>query len=130
MKNKIVKNLFFKSSTLDFLFRLGLSSFFLLNSLTALFSPNEFLELLEMNPLALAILDPQFWVYIIVINDALLFLLILFGYWRKYVAVWATIWLIAVIYITIPEGTMGFIEHVGILSFIFYYYFTFQQTPK
>ena len=79
MVNTMVKNLSIKTSTLDFLFRLGLSSFFLINSLAAWFAPNEFLELLGMNPLASAIASPQFWVYVIGINDAVLFLLILSG---------------------------------------------------
>jgi len=90
-------------------------------------SPDEFLGLLKMNPLTSAIADPQFWIYVIGINDALLFLLILFGRWRKGVAVWAAIWIVGVIYMTISEGAIEFIEHLGILSFIAYYYFSFQQ---
>ncbi len=111
------------------LFRIGLSSFFLLSSLVAWFSPGEFLELLEANLLASAIATPQFWVYVIVINDALLFLLILFGHWRKFVAAWAALWMIAVMYITISEGSMELIEHIGVLSLIIYYYFAFQKAP-
>ena len=123
----MLKNLSLGSSVLDFLFRVGLSSFFLLGSQAAWFSPGEFLELLEGNLLASAIATPQFWVYVIGVNDALLFLLILSGRWRKGVAVWAALWMIAVIYITIFEGAMEFIEHIGILSLIAYYYFAFQE---
>ena len=127
MENKILKFFSPGTTSLDSLFRLGLSSFFLLNSLTAWFSPDEFLELLQSNPLASSIADPQFWVYIIGINDALLFLLILSGRWRKGIAIWAAIWIIGVVYMTISEGAMELIEHLGLLSFIAYYYLTFQQ---
>ncbi len=126
----MLKNLSIKTSTQDLFFRIGLSSFFLINSLTAWLAPDEFLELLGMNSLASAIADPQFWVYVIGINDAILFLLILSGYWRKKIAIWAGLWVIAVMYVTISEGTMEFIEHIGILSFAFYYYFTFQKTSQ
>lgn len=122
-----MKNLFHKISASDFLFRFGLSIIFLLNSLVAWFSPEEFLELLGKNPLASAIISPHFWIYIIGINDGLLFLFILFGRWRKGVTIWATLWMIAVLYITIGEGIVEFIEHIGVLSFIAYYYFTFQR---
>lgn len=118
-----MNNLYLKITTSDLLLRVGLSSIFLLNSLNALFSPGEFLELLEKNQLASVIANPHFWLYVIAVNDGLLFLLILFGRWRRIVAIWSTLWIIAVIYITLPEGALGFIEHVGILSFIAYYYF-------
>ncbi len=114
-------------SILDFLFRLGLSSFFIINSLTAWFFPSEFLELLGTNTLASTIASPQFWVYVIGVNDAVLFLLILSGYWRKNIAIWAGLWIIAVIYITMSEGILELIEHIGVLSFIIYYYFTFKR---
>ena len=122
-----MKNLFHKISASDVLFRLGLSTIFLLNSLTAWFSPDEFLELLDKSPLASAIASPHFWIYIIGINDGLLFLLILFGRWRKGIAIWAAVWMIAVIYMTISEDPIEFIEHIGVLSFIIYY-FAFQRS--
>jgi len=124
----ITNNIHIEASTKDLLFRIGLSSFFLIGSLTALFSPSEFLELLGMNTLATSIATPQFWVYIISINDGLLFLLILLGSWRKGVAIWAGLWIIAVTYVTTSEGTFGIIEHIGVLSFISYYYFTYTKT--
>ncbi len=124
-----VKNLYIKTSTLDFLFRLGLSSFFLINSLTAWFSPAEFIDLLQVNSFTSIVVSPQLLVYFIGINDALLFLLILSGRWRKEIAIWAGLWIIVVIYIAISEGTMEFIGHIGILSFILYYYFNFKRVP-
>ncbi len=120
-----MKNFSLKPQLLDFLFRLGLSSFFLINSLTAWFSPDEFLELLKSNSLVSAIASPQFWVYVIGINDALLFLFILLGLWRKGTALWAALWLLAVIYTTISGGTLELIEHIGVLSLIIY--FAFRQ---
>ena len=126
----MLKNLSVKACTQDLFFRIGLSSFFLINSLTAWFAPSEFLGLLGANQLASAIADPQFWVYVIGINDSLLFLLIILGYWRKTIAVWAGLWVIAVMYVTRLEGMMEFIEHIGVLSFILFYYFSSKQTPK
>lgn len=114
--------LFLKTSASDLFFRFGLSSIFLANSLTAWFAPDEFLELLKNNLLASAIARPQFWIYIIGINDAVLFLLILSGLWRKIIAIWAAFWIVAVIYITIGGGAPELIEHAGILFFIIYYY--------
>lgn len=117
-----------KKSSVDLFLRIGLSSVFLVNSLIAWLSPNEFVELLKNNPLAAATASPQFWIYFIGINDGLLFLLILFGCWRRAVAIWAAIWLVIVIYVTGFEAT-EFIEHVGVLFLIAYYYFTFKQFP-
>lgn len=115
-----------KKSTIDLFFRLGLSSVFLVNSLTAWFSSNEFVELLKNNLLASAIANPEFWVRVIGINDGLLFLFILSGRWRRVIALWAALWLVIVIYMTGFEA-MEFIEHAGVLSLIVYYYFTFKQ---
>jgi len=126
-KSMVVKESFLKIFTGDFIFRLGLSIFFLTNSLAAWFSPDEFLELLKTNLLASAIANPPFWIYVIGINDALLFLFILSGRWRKYIAVWASLWIILVMYVTVPEGAIEFIEHIGILALISYYYFAFQR---
>jgi uncharacterized membrane protein YphA (DoxX/SURF4 family) len=123
-----MKRFSLKSSSSDFLFRFGLSVVFLVNSLTAWFSPDEFLELLKNNPLVSAIANPHFWIYIIGINDSILFLLILAGRWRRTIAVWAALWMIAVIYITINEGAIEFIEHIGILSLIIYYHFAFRRS--
>lgn len=123
------KNLFIKKSILCFLFRLGLSSVFLVNSLTAWFSPTEFIDLLKSNSLVSAIASPDFWIPLIGINDGLLFLIILLGRWHKVVAVWAAFWVIAVIYVT-GFGVTEFIEHAGLLSLIVYYYFAFKQSYK
>ncbi len=124
----ITNNIHFKASAGDILFRIGLSSFFLIGSLTAFFYPSEFLELLGANTLASSIATPQFWVYLIGINDGLLFLFILLGRWRKEVAVWAGLWIVAVMYVTTSEGLFEVIEHIGVLSFISYYYSTYKKT--
>ncbi len=128
MENAIIERFSIKPAMANLLFRIGLSSFFLINSLAAWFAPNEFLELLGGNALASAIAVPQFWVYVIGINDGLLFLLILSGRWNKKIAVWAGLWVFAVIYVTISEGTAELIEHIGVLSFILYYFFMPQNT--
>lgn len=116
-----------KEATVALLFRLGLSSVFLVNSLTAWLSPDEFVELLKNNPLASAIASPGFWIPVIGINDGLLFLLILSGRWRRVIAAWAALWMVVVIYMTGFEA-MEFIEHAGVLFLIAYYYLAFRQS--
>lgn len=111
----------FKKIDTDFFFRLGLSGIFLTSSLTAWFAPDEFIELLEHNQLALAIASPEQLVSLIGLNDFLLFGLILSGKWRKLVAAWAILWLLIVIYVT-GFRTPEFIEHLAILSLVTYHY--------
>lgn len=104
----------------SWLFRIGLSSFFLANSITAWFASDAFRELLDQNKLTSAVGHPDLLLKFIGINDALLFLLILSGRFRKLATIWGSIWLIGVIYVSglwNPE----FIEHLGILALLLYY---------
>ncbi len=113
-----------KKSISSLFFRLGLSSFFLLNSLSAWFAPDEFTEIVSGNAFTSAIASPATWLVLIGINDGLLFLLILTGKWRRFTAVWAFLWLLAVVYLT-GFGS-EFIMHVGIMALLAYYYFGFE----
>lgn len=102
------------------LFRIGLSSFFLANSVTAWVASDEFRELIDQNKLTSAIGHPDLLLKLIGINDALLFLLIVSGKFRKLAVAWGVAWLIAVIYVSgfwNPE----FIEHLGVLALLIYY---------
>ena len=102
------------------LFRIGLSAFFLANSVTAWFMPDEFKSTLESNSLMAHIGHASLFVKVIGVNDGLLFLLILSGKYRKVVATWASLWLLGVIYVT-GFWTTDFIEHIGILALLGYY---------
>lgn len=110
-----------KKLNYNLLFRIGLGFIFLTNSLTAFLSPDEFRELITNNPLSSRLASPNALISFIGINDALLFLLIALGKWRKFVALWAALWLLAVIYVT-GIRTPDFIEHLGILLLISYYF--------
>ncbi len=112
-----------------FWFRLGLACFFLVNSLSAFFSPSEFAELVQNNSFISSIANSGFWVTLIGINDGLLFILILLGAWKKSVAIWAGIWIVVVLFVTNAGGfeAIDFIEHIGVLSLIAYYYFAFAR---
>ena len=111
----------FKKVDTNLFFRLGLSGIFLASSLTAWLAPIEFIELLEHNQLTSAIANPEQLVLFIGFSDFLLFGLILLGKWRKWVAAWASLWLLIVIYVT-GFRTPEFIEHLAILSLVAYHY--------
>jgi len=101
---------------------LGIGSFFLTNSVTAWFVADEFKELIEAKAFLLNIFSSTTWVHLIGVNDALMFLLILSGKWRKAVSLWGIIWLVCVIYIT---GVLSIdtIERAGIILLLGYNYF-------
>ncbi len=104
------------------LFRIGLSSFFLVNSISAWVAAGEFRDLLTSNSITSHIGHTNSLIYLIGINDALLFLLILSGRYRKLVVVWGSLWLVAVIFVT-GFWTTDFIEHIGVLALLACYPF-------
>ena len=101
----------------DKLYRFGLAAIFLANSLTALFSPDEFREIVSK------LGNPDILVNFIVINDGLLFLLLMLGLCRKPVAIWGMIWILAVISVT-GIVTPDFVEHTGVILLLAGYYFS------
>lgn len=104
----------------NILFRIGLSSFFLVNSVTAWTAPEEFKEALTGNSVAAHVGHTSALVHLIGVNDGLLFLLILSGRYRKVAVIWASVWLVAVIFVT-GFWTTDFIEHLGVLALLAYY---------
>jgi uncharacterized membrane protein YphA (DoxX/SURF4 family) len=88
---------------MDFVFRLGFSTVFLANSWTAVVDPGGFLKLIENNILARMVGHFQLQLYMIVINDFILGLLILAGFKRKLVYVWAGAWLLIVTFFKITS---------------------------
>ncbi|MBA3757425.1 hypothetical protein H0X09_00995 [Candidatus Saccharibacteria bacterium] len=109
------------------LFRLGLGSIFLANSVTAWAASDEFRDLLTNNSLTSHIGHTDLLIKLVAINDAVLFLLILSGKLRKLAVVWGGVWLIAVIYVT-GFWTTDFIEHIGVLALLVYY--SLMNKPK
>lgn len=106
----------------DILFRIGLSSVFLVNSVTAWVASNDFRTSLAGNNVTSHLGHQDALIRLIGINDALLFLLILSGKFRKLAVAWGSLWLLAVIFVT-GFWTTDFIEHIGILALLAYYVF-------
>ncbi len=102
------------------LFRLGLGGIFLANSVTAWVASGEFRGALMANSLTSSIGHTDFLIKLIGVNDALLFLIILSGKYRKLAAVWASLWLVTVIFVT-GFWTLAVIEHLAVLSLVSYY---------
>ena len=104
------------------LFRLGLGGIFLANSVVAWMASEVFREVLTNNSLTSSIGHANFLINLIGVNDALLFLLILSGKYRKLAAIWAVLWLVAVVFVT-GFWTPEVIEHLAVLSLVIYYSF-------
>lgn len=98
------------------LIRFGLACIFLANSIIAFTAPAEFTELItgsfvtSIIPLSVASI-----VTLIGINDMIVTLLLLSGWKSQKVGTWATIWIIAVIFIIGPI-TLDSLEHLAFLS--------------
>ena len=112
----------------DLLFRVGLGGLFLANSITAWATPDEFRGLIENHTWLTNIVNSGTFVHLIGLNDFMLFVafVLVLGKWRKLVAVWSTLWIIGVIYVT-GVWTTDFIEHAAILLLIGYYYLANQR---
>ncbi|MBI3624490.1 hypothetical protein HY218_02550 [Candidatus Saccharibacteria bacterium] len=102
------------------LFRVGLGSIFLVNSVTAWLASDDFRSSLAGNSVTSHFGHQDTLIRLIGINDALLFLLILSGKYRKLAVIWGSVWLLAVIFVT-GFWTTDFIEHLGVLALLAYY---------
>lgn len=101
-------------------FRIGLGGIFLANSVTAWAASDDFRNLLSSNSLTSHIGHADLLIKLIGVNDALLFLFILSGKYRKLVVAWGSLWIIAAVYVT-GFWTPDFIEHLGVLALLAYY---------
>jgi uncharacterized membrane protein YphA (DoxX/SURF4 family) len=81
---------------LEWSFRIGLATVFLINAVTAITDPSGFLKLLQHNFVAQIVGHYQVLLYVIAVNDFILGLLILLGFARRYVLAWAGVWLMIV----------------------------------
>jgi uncharacterized membrane protein YphA (DoxX/SURF4 family) len=77
------------------LLRLGLSSIFLVNSLTAWFDPSGFKKLLEASFFTHWMAGHATLIHLIMLNDLAVGVLILLGRWPLWVFAWAGAWLLA-----------------------------------
>jgi hypothetical protein len=80
----------------ELLFRIGFASIFLVNSVYAAIRPQDFIDLLSNNPIASATGLAEVMVKIAMVNDLFLSILILSGWRKKHVYMWAGIWLLMV----------------------------------
>lgn len=81
---------------LEYSFRVGLGLVFIINSFSALYQPDAFRKLIEGNFISHALGHTQLMLYIIAVNDAILGLLIILGFKKRYVYAWMGIWLFIV----------------------------------
>ena len=104
-----------KFLTYNFLIRFGLGVIFIANALVAFFSPSEFVELIKSSFVAnLLPISPESFVPIVIgINDSIVGLLLISGFATRRVALWATVWLVAVIIVI--ESPFDVLEHSGLL---------------
>lgn len=86
----------FFDKLLSWTFRVGFASIFLVNAVYAAIHPNDFISLLQNNPITNAIGFTDFMVKIAMVNDLLLGVFLLGGWRKKYVYAWAGAWLLLV----------------------------------
>lgn len=94
--------------------RIGLALVFLANSLTAFFAPSEFIDLVGSSFITgIFHIDSSLFVILIGINDALVALLFITGIRLRYVAVWATLWIVGVM--SVKGFSLDTLEESGFL---------------
>lgn len=77
-------------------FRMGFASIFLINSINAWLQPNDFIKLIENNPIIGLVGHIDLMVALIAVNDLILGILILSGRLKKLVYAWSGVWLLIV----------------------------------
>lgn len=104
-----------KFLTYNFLIRFGLGIIFIANALVAFFAPTEFVEVIENSFVANFLpISPEAFVPIVVgLNDSIVGLLLISGFATRRVAVWATLWLVAVMLVI--GNPFDALEHAGLL---------------
>ncbi len=103
-----------------FWLQLGLALFFLASGLMAWLKPDEFRELLSTSVFSTWLTDPGQLVWLIRVNDLVLFGLLVSGRWPRVTALWAAGWILGVMSVT---GFFSFdaVEHLGVLALIVAY---------
>lgn len=94
--------------------RIGLALVFLASSLTAFTNPTEFTELIEKSFLSNILpFSPSVFVAIIGINDLLISLLLALNVGRKWLSVWAALWIMGAM--SVIGTPLGILEESGFL---------------
>lgn len=95
--------------------RIGLGLVFLANALTAIFTPNEFIEILEGSSIGSILpFSAEVITKLIAVNDTLVAALLLFGIGRKWLYVWAGLWILGVM--AIIGKPVEILEETGLLA--------------
>lgn len=117
-----------KHSTL--IIRIGLGLVFLANSYTAFVSPDELYELIHESFLpGLLPISVDSFVKFIGISDGTVGILLLSGARLKYVATYATLWIMGAMAVIGLKETGDFLEHFGGLSMAIYIFLN-NRSPK
>ncbi len=104
-----------KLFSFHFLIRIGLALVFLANSLTAFFTPQEFIKVIEGAFFAgILPVSAKTFVTVIGVNDALVAILLLCGVRLRLVATWASLWIIGVM--VARAAPLEILEDVGFLA--------------
>ena len=93
----------FETRALDWMFRFGFSSVFLINALIAWLEPSGFIALMQGGLMGQMTNNFTPFVWLIGLNDGLLAVLILWGRARAWVLVWSGLWLLAVTLIKLSD---------------------------
>ena len=93
----------FDARALDWSFRFGFASVFLINALIAWLEPGGFIKLMQGGLMGQVIHDFAPFVWLIGLNDGLLAVLILWGRARAWVLAWSGLWLLAVTLIKLSD---------------------------
>ncbi|HTE49187.1 MAG TPA: hypothetical protein VK675_04745 [Candidatus Paceibacterota bacterium] len=100
----------------SFLLRFGLACVFLANSLTAFLSPDEFKDLVsESFVVKILPISVAGFVTFIGVNDLVVAILLLIGWKVSKVAIWASIWIIGLIFV-LGIWSLDALEHLAFLS--------------
>ena len=103
------------------LVRIGLGLIFLANAYIAFVTPDDFTKLIGESFLATLLpVSADLFVRFIGVSDGLVALLLFIGKGQKYVAAYASLWLVGVMVTIGIKEPADMIEHAGILSVALY----------
>lgn len=101
--------------------RIGLGFVFLANSYTAFTMPHEFVDLISESFLInILSQNTDTFVRFIGISDGLVAILLFIGAFQKYVAIYASVWILGVMSVIGVSELPHFLEHLGFLSMAIY----------